>query len=62
MKTIIALAVGFWIGRQIYIHFDKEEARKKEAAVKRRLKKFLEENGLTGKEAGQQSEEIVTGK
>lgn len=59
MRTVIALAIGFWVGRQIYINYDKEEARKKEAQAKKRLKKFLEENGLTRTEASEQSDEIL---
>lgn len=59
MRTVIALAIGFWVGRQIYINYDKEEARKKEALAKKRLKQFLEENGLTRTEANEQSSEIL---
>ena len=60
MKTVITLAIGFFIGRQIYINYDKSEARKKEAAVKDRLKEFLQDNGLSQKEASQQSDKIVS--
>lgn len=59
MRTVIALAIGFWVGRQIYINYDKEEARRKEAKAKNRLKQFLEENGLTRTEAHEQSDEIL---
>lgn len=59
MRTVIALAIGFWVGRQIYINYDKEEARIKEAKAKKRLKQFLEENGLTQSEAHEQSDEIL---
>lgn len=59
MRTVIALAIGFWVGRQIYINFDKEEARQKEREAKKRLKKFLEENGLTVSEAKEQTNEIL---
>lgn len=58
MRTVIALAIGFWVGRQIYINYDKEEARRKEADVKRRMKQFLEDNGLTRTEAQEQTEEM----
>ncbi len=60
MKTVITLAVGFFIGRQIYINYDKNEARKKEAEVKNRLKQFLQENGLNEKEATKHSDKIVS--
>ena len=59
MRTVIALAIGFWVGRQVYINYDKEEARKKEAQAKKRMQKFLEENGLTRIEASEQSDEIL---
>lgn len=59
MKTVITLAIGFWIGRQIYINFDKEEARLKEQKAKNRLKQFLEDNGLTVTEAKEQADEIL---
>ena len=59
MRTVIALAIGFWVGRQIYINFDKEEARQKEKEAKKRLNQFLEENGLTVKEAKAQANEIL---
>ena len=48
MKTIITLAVGFWLGRSIYIHYDRETAKKKEETIKRRLKNILSEYGLSG--------------
>ncbi|MBL4574817.1 MAG: hypothetical protein JKY51_01795 [Opitutaceae bacterium] len=59
MKTVITLAIGFLIGRQIYINYDKNEARKKESEVKDRLKQFLQDNGLDHKEASKQSDKIM---
>lgn len=59
MRTILSLAVGFWLGRQIYIQYDKEEALKKEKVVKDRLRKFLEENGLTKSEAKEQTSDLL---
>ncbi|MDN5201240.1 hypothetical protein QQ008_07700 [Fulvivirgaceae bacterium BMA10] len=59
MRTILSLAVGFWLGRQIYIQYDKEEALKKEKVIKARLKKFLEENGLTKSEAKEQTSDLL---
>lgn len=44
MKTILTLSVGFWLGRQLYINYDKKEALKREAQVKKRLVDFLETN------------------
>ncbi|MCB0374448.1 MAG: hypothetical protein KDD04_00860 [Sinomicrobium sp.] len=59
MRTVLALAVGFWIARQIYVNFDKQQARIKEAKVKKRLRAFLEENGLSPDEADMQSKRIL---
>ena len=59
MKTIITLAVGFWLGRQIYIKYDKEQAKEMEEGVKKRLQSFLEENGLTKTEVKETTEEII---
>lgn len=44
MKTILTLSVGFWLGRQLYINYDKKEALKREVQVKKRLVDFLETN------------------
>lgn len=41
MRTITSLAVGFWLGRQIYLRYDKEEALKKERQAKERLLRLL---------------------
>jgi len=59
MKTIITLAVGFWLGRQIYIKYDKEQAKEMEEGVKKRLQSFLKENGLTKTEVKETTEEII---
>jgi len=59
MKTIITLAVGFWLGRQIYIKYDKEQAKEMEESVKKRLQSFLKENGLTKTEVKETTEEII---
>ncbi len=59
MRTLISLAVGFWLGRKLYLQYDKEEALKKEQALKDRLKKVLEESGLTKTEAQEQTSELL---
>lgn len=59
MKTIITLAVGFWLGRQIYIKYDKEEAKKMEEGVKNRLQSFLKDNGLSKIEVKETTEDII---
>lgn len=59
MRTILALGVGFWMGRMVYINFDKKEAQEKENQVKRKLNSFLNENGLSQKEAERKAQEII---
>lgn len=59
MKTILTLGVGFWLGRQMYVNYDKRTALKKEAALKARLQKFLEDNDFSKTESKKQSNRIV---
>jgi len=59
MRTAITLAIGFWLGRQIYIKYDKQTALKKKEQIKNRLKSFLEDNGLTKSEVKEITEEII---
>ncbi len=59
MKTIITLAMGFWISRQIYIRFDKEQTRIQHSKAKKRLQQFLEANGFTADEADEKSNDLL---
>ena len=59
MKTILTLGVGFWLGRQIYVNYDKRTALKKEAQLKARLQKFLEDNDFSKAESKKQTHRIV---
>lgn len=59
MRTVITLAVGFWLGRSIYINYDRETAKKKEDAIKKRLKKVLSEYGLSSSEVKETTQEII---
>ena len=59
MKTIITLGVGFWLGRQLYINYDKKEALEKEQAIKKRLAIFLKENQFSTSELKQHSKKII---
>tara|TARA_R100001377_G_scaffold59715_1_gene36040 strand:- start:597 stop:779 length:183 start_codon:yes stop_codon:yes gene_type:complete len=59
MKTILTLGVGFWLGRQIYVNYDKRTALKKEAQIKARLQKFLADNDFSKTESKKQSNRIV---
>ena len=59
MKTILTLSVGFWLGRQIYVNYDKRTALRKEAQLKARLQQFLEANNFSKTESKKQSNRIV---
>ena len=59
MKTVAALAIGFWLGRQLYINYDRQQAIQKEAAVKRRLKNALGDLGISKAEIEQTIREVT---
>ncbi|MEO9870354.1 MAG: hypothetical protein ABJQ69_03565 [Ekhidna sp.] len=59
MRSILSLALGFWIARQIYINYDKEAAIHKETQMKKKLKEFLADHGLSLTEADKQTKEII---
>lgn len=59
MKTVIVLAIGFWVGRQIYVNFDKEEAKRKETKLRQRLIQLLQEQGFTKGEATLKTQQLL---
>ena len=59
MRTVITLAVGFWLGRQVYIKYDKKKVQQREQQVKSRLETFLKQNGLTKTEVNSTINEII---
>ena len=58
MKTILTLGVGFWLGRQLYINYDKRTALRKEAQLKARLQQFLEQNDVSKTDSKKHSNTI----
>ncbi|MBL6444681.1 hypothetical protein JMN32_00065 [Fulvivirga sp. 29W222] len=58
MKTIAALAVGFWLGRQMYINYDRQQALEKEAGMKRKVKMMFEEMGLSKSDITEKVQQI----
>jgi len=46
IRTILALAVGFWLGRQVYISYALAEALKKKQPAKPGLKDWLDNKKL----------------
>ena len=59
MKCVLALGIGFIIGRQVYINLNKMEALKKEKRAKEKLHQLLEENGFSLREAEDRAKEIL---
>lgn len=59
MRTIIALAIGFYFGREIYLKHDRKKILEKEEAVKRKLKSFLSDNGMGKTEIKETVNDIV---
>jgi hypothetical protein len=57
MRTIIVLAIGIYIGRQLYKSFDKG---KYQASIKPALLKVLQTYGVTREEAEQQIQKILS--
>lgn len=59
-KAALTFGLGFFIATQFYRNIDKEEAKKKEERIKRRVQEILEDVGLTKKEAKKQSTSITS--
>lgn len=43
MKTILILAAGVWIGREIYTTLAKNQAKEREVKIRKSLEKFIQE-------------------
>ncbi|HEY9084024.1 MAG TPA: hypothetical protein VIN73_11870 [Vicingaceae bacterium] len=59
MRTVVTLAVGFWLARQLYVRYDREKINKKQQRVKSRLEAFLKENGLNPVQVDVAVKEII---
>ncbi|MBS1635363.1 MAG: hypothetical protein JST26_05525 [Bacteroidetes bacterium] len=44
MKTLLILAAGVWIGRQIYTTLAQNQAREREVTLRKKLDQFIREN------------------
>lgn len=44
MKTILILAAGVWIGREIYTTLAKNQAKEREVKIRKALEKFIQDN------------------
>ena len=43
MRTILILAAGVWIGREIYTTLAKNQAREREVKLRKSLEKFIQD-------------------
>ena len=58
MRTIVAFALGFMVGRQLYFQLDKSQAQKMEKDFAVAVKDQLEELGLTADESREEVQRI----
>lgn len=58
-NTVLALGIGFLIGRHIYKNYDRKEAEIKEAQLKRRLINTLHDLGLSNREISAHTKHIL---
>lgn len=61
MRTVLTLAVGVWIGREIYTTLAKNQAREREVRIRKALEKFIQDNlsSLEPKQAKKEIENIL---
>lgn len=43
MRTVLILAVGVWIGREIYTTLARNQAREREVRIRKALEKFIQD-------------------
>jgi len=56
MRTILILAAGVWIGREIFTTIAKNQAREREVKVRKKLEQFIKERLPTLQPAEMQKE------
>ena len=44
MRTLLVLAAGIWIGREIYTTLAKNQARESDVKIRKQLERFIREN------------------
>lgn len=44
MRTVLIIAAGVWIGREIYTTLAKNQAREREVRIRKALEKFIQDN------------------
>jgi hypothetical protein len=43
MRTVLMIAVGVWVGREIYMTLAKNQAREREVNIRKGLERFMQE-------------------
>lgn len=61
MKTLLILAAGVWIGRQIYTTLAQNQAREREVQLRKKLDQFIRESlpSMSAAEIKQSIESIL---
>ena len=61
MRSLLFVAVGVWIGREIYTTLARNQAKEKETKIQKALEKFLQEKlpALTASERKQEIKYIL---
>lgn len=44
MRTVLILAAGVWIGREIFTTLSRNQAREREVKIRKQLERFIKEN------------------
>lgn len=61
MRTILILAAGVWIGREIFTTLSRNQGREREVKIRKQLERFIKENlpTLQPKEMQKEVENIL---
>lgn len=59
MKTVLTLAVGFWIGRQVYVNYNKSQAEAKESAIRKELEALFKKHKGVGSDIKKEVQRIL---
>ena len=61
MRTVLILAAGVWIGREVFTTLFKIQAREREVKIRKKLERFIKENlpTLQPKEMQKEIEDIL---
>lgn len=60
LDTVIKVAIGFYLGRTFYLEYTKQQALKREQEIRDKIILFLQENGLSLREATEESDAFLS--